>query len=420
MKIIHEYLDAFDLKYIHIGGDEVKLTDENKLIYAKFLSKLCDNLLAEGVKPGIWNDLFWKDQELCEPFNREVEIFDWHYCGHRKESIEFFVEQGFKKVYVCPCENSWIGFINHSYTAFRLSSTNEPVQHYEIEAFLNDGIECENYKEHNAFVTHWEATQGRDLWGQWSALARAGLYMTGDIANKEPNDEMIERAIFGRVTPYTSITRIIQAEIQTPLLDWARGIKETGSATLPFAIRRALFIPADFKSSLVNATYQSSFDHDAMNKAVDKCEALLKTWTPEGDFEERCFISMTSIISMMRAAFALNKAAADCDKYYSVAAEKQFSDPAEAKKLIFEFAEGFKAANEKIDAYRNDIARLINCTGHTATDLVRIDIIMDFVDSIVDYLEDYAMSDNFNRIALPAFECIIEWVVDLGLIEGRN
>jgi hypothetical protein len=126
---------------------------------------------------------------------------------------------------------------------------------------------------------------------------------------------------------------------------------------------------------------------------------------------------MTSIVSMMRAAFALHKAAADCGKTYSVAAEKQFSDPAEAKKLVIDFAEGFKAANAKIDAYREDLARLIECTGHTATDLLKLDVIMDLIDSLVDYLEDFAMTDTFDRIPLPAFEYVVDWIVSLAPLE---
>lgn len=417
MKIIHEYLDAFDLKYIHIGGDEVKLNDENKPVYAKFLAKLCDNLLAEGVKPGIWDDMLWSHNELCEPFSRDVEIFDWFYYAHRKTSIEYFVEQGFKHIYVCPCENSWIGFANHQFSSAWAKGDNIPVTNDEIEAFLNDGVECEAYKERNALITHWEASQGRDLWGQWSALARAGLFMTGDLKNQEQDDEKIERAIFGRVTPYTAITRTIQDEIHQPIIDWYAAANGKATVTQCSPLRRFLFIPNEFRSVLVNTAFRSLIDYDVINKAIDKCDALLKTWTPEGAFEERCFISMTSIVSMMRAAFALHKAAADCRKYYTVAAEKQFTEPDEAKKLVINFAEGFKAANEQIDIYREDILRLIECTGHTATDLLKLDVIMDLIDSLVDYLEDFAMTDTFDRIPLPAFEYLLDWIVCLSPLE---
>ncbi len=417
MNIIHEYLDAFDLKYIHIGGDEVKLTDENKPVYAKFLAKLCDNLLAEGVKPGIWDDMLWTHNELCEPFSREVEIFDWFYYAHRKTSIEFFVEQGFKNIFVCPCENSWIGFVNHQFSSVWAKGDNIPVATDEIEAFLNDGVECETYKERNALITHWEASQGRDLWGQWSALARAGLFMTGDLKNQEQNNEKIERAIFGKVTPYTEITRTIQNEIHQPVIDWIAKAKGKASIMQCSPLRRFLFIPNEFKNVLVNTAVESFIDYDVINKAIDKCDALLKTWTPEGAFEERCFISMTSIISLMRASFALHKAAADCGKYYTPAAEKQFSSPNEAKELVLKFVDGFKSASELIKVYKVDMARLIDCTGHTATDLVRLDYILSLINEFTTLLEEYVNNGKFSRIPLPAFQYLLNYIVDKDILD---
>ena len=111
LKIVHEYYEAFDTDYLHIGGDEAKLNDQNRPVYANFLSGLCDKLLAEGKKVAIWNDLLWEHQELVGPFSRDIEIFDWWYKGHRPMSIEFFRNAGFKNIIVCPCENSWVGFI---------------------------------------------------------------------------------------------------------------------------------------------------------------------------------------------------------------------------------------------------------------------------------------------------------------------
>jgi len=418
MKIIYDYLDAFEIKYIHIGGDEVKVTDENKPIYAKFLARLCDKLLSEGIKPAIWNDMLWAHKELCEPFSREVELFDWHYCGHRKESTEYFVEQGFKKVYVCPSENSWIGFIGQSYSAFRFDADREPVTHYEIEAFLSDGAELENYKERSALITNWEGTQGRDLWGQWSALARAGLYMTGDLKNREENDELIERAIFGLFPPYTQMLRTIKTETHIPLLELVKKNLPKASVNYTSSIRAALFIPSYFKDVMISASNKSFFDYELIGKVIDKCSDLLQSWTPEGAFEERCYNSIASVISLMRAAFALHKAAADCGKYYSVAAEKQFSASEEAKRLIIEFAKGFRAAKEKAVAYRADLARLIDCTGHTPTDLARIDIIMGFMDGIADYLESLVISDRFCLIPLPSFDGVVKWIAERELIES--
>ena len=426
MQIIHEYLDAFDLKYIHIGGDEVKLTDANKPIYAKFLAKLCDNLLAEGVTPGVWNDLIWAHPELCEPFSRDVEIFDWSYHGHRKGSVELFINEGFKNIYACPCENSWVGFINHQYESKWAGGDGIHVEPDEIEAFLSDFIENEKCTSPKALITHWEASQGRDLWGQWSALARAGLYMTGNLKYQEQNDEKIERAIFGRVTPYTEIARILREEIQCQV-----AIPGKTTITQLAFIRKTLFLPATFKEILYKASCGSEIkgynevyvascglhiDRDAIFAAIDKAEAKLKTWVPQNAFEERCFISMTSILSMTRAAFALHKAAANCEKYYTEAAKVQFTDPKKAKELVYKFSEGFKIAAENIKTYKVDIARLISVSGHTDTDLVRLDYTLELINKLTNFLESTANDEKFSRIPLPAFQYVLEYVVDNSIL----
>jgi hypothetical protein len=70
MDIVHQYTKYFPCGMVHIGGDETKLTEENKVPYAKFLAKICDNLLLEGIKPAIWNDMIWMDPELCQYFKK--------------------------------------------------------------------------------------------------------------------------------------------------------------------------------------------------------------------------------------------------------------------------------------------------------------------------------------------------------------
>ncbi len=413
MKIIHEFTDAFDIKYVHIGGDEVELTPETKPVYAEFLAKLCDNLLAEGIKPAIWNDMIWANKELCEPFSRDVEIFDWHYFGHRTESHKFFKEKGFKDVVACPCENSWVGFINHQFVAWWAKSEKIPVKPYEIEAFLADQVANEDDQTNlQGLITHWEATQGRDLWGQWSALARAGLYMKGELEAGEQNDEALEKALFGRVTPYTELTNLIQEEIHGAIINpGVTTVSTVGN------LRRALFTCPQFIDTVNKLAVDGAEYHDAVNTATEKAEKWLKAWEPQNEFEKHCVVSMNSILSMIRAANALSLAAASCKEYYTAAAELQFTEPQKAKELVHKFADGFKAVNERITAYKGDLKKLIDCTGHSDTDLIKLDITMDNINRIVACLEDYASEDKFKKLPLPTFKYVVEWAVNRDILE---
>jgi len=93
-----------------------------KVPYAKFLAKICENLLGEGITPAIWDDMIWWDQYLCEYIDRRVAIFDWNYYGHRPESPKFFRDLGFETVVACPSDNSWEGFICNQHVSGYLRS----------------------------------------------------------------------------------------------------------------------------------------------------------------------------------------------------------------------------------------------------------------------------------------------------------
>ena len=169
-------------------------------------------MLAEGLKPAIRNDMIWMEPELCEPFSRDVCIFDWNYYGHRPESVAFFKEQGFSGILVCPSDNSWEGVINRQRLCPHLKArTDWPVKPDEIEAFLDDAAQQPVY---SGFLTHWDNTAGRCMWPQWSAFARAALYMNGELDPGAECDEAIEQKLFGRITPYTEVTHLLQNDIQ--------------------------------------------------------------------------------------------------------------------------------------------------------------------------------------------------------------
>jgi hypothetical protein len=393
MRIVHEYLSAFDTTYIHIGGDEVELTPEEKVPYAKFLAKICKNLLDEGVTPAIWNDMIWWEPELCEYFDRRVAIYDWNYYGHRPESPRFFKEIGFESVVVCPCDNSWENFINRQWVSGYLKARRDiPVKINEVEAFFEDAAGENVY---NGMLTHWENTKGASLWGQWTAFARGGLYMTGKLAAREENDELIENLLFGRVTPYSEITHILQNDL--PYEPWF------GMA------RNALFSPSTMKKLYLHIMGMSSKTRPDFAGVAAKADTLLDTWTPQGDFENNCYLAMRATVAMIRASGAL-VSAIDLHSLYYEAAQQQFENPSKAREILEQMVEAFRKAAEEMRAYSAVHAAAIESTGHTRLDLTQLDASAMTADLLAELLEEAVT--ELDHIPLTRFERLVDFAVE--------
>ncbi|MBQ9768603.1 MAG: family 20 glycosylhydrolase [Clostridia bacterium] len=406
LKVVYEYLEAFDTDYIHIGGDEATLNDKNRPVYAEFLSNLCNELIADGKKIGIWADLLWQHKELVAPFSRDIELFDWWYYAHHAESIEFFKSEGFKNIIVCPSENSWAAFAGHQYARhWRSDEDQTPVTPDEVEAFLADGVKVLDDDKLYGMLTHWEATQGRDIWGQWSAIARSGLYMSGKL-DCENADEQIEKAIFGRITPSTEIMHIIQNEIHS-LFEFPGFVAK---------VRQSVFIKdMFFKGSMED---NDGRDKTALAEApIRKIEKLLEGWTPEGEFEKRVYLYLVSIAALLRATFALRGAFFAEKELYTKAAIKQFSSPEEAKELVIKFAEGFDKAAELNREYKAKLKDFIAVSAHTETDYIRLDMSYKYTADMSEFLRELAGSPDFAEIPLPSLSCILGWVMNRAVIE---
>ena len=408
LKIIYEYLEAFDTDYIHIGGDEVRLNEENRQLYAKFLSGLCDKLISDGKRVGVWNDLLWYHKELVAPFSREVEIFDWHYHGHRPESIEFFKKEGFKNIIVCPCENSWIGFIGHQFLRDWVTDDNKtPIESDEVEAFFTDMAEIGEEGNHQGLLTLWESTMGRDIWGQWSTIARAGLYMNGRFEAKKRNDEVIEKALFGRITPYTEIMYIIQKEIHSIFR----------SPEMVSYGRRMLFLKSVYLSEAKVSIENRDEYFEKAAAPIAKIEKLLEGWNTENEFEVRCKADLISVVGMMKATFAIKTAFGACRRLYTEAAIKQFSSPEEAGALALEFAAGFDTAAGLMREYRITLEKLISRTAHTETDLLRLDASIGYTEALSKLIKDRVSSPSFARIPLPTVNVLLLNLLEQQIIE---
>ncbi len=389
MGIVHEYTRAFPCGMIHIGGDETRLTEENKIPYAQFIAKICQNLLSEGIQPAIWDDMFWMDLPLCAYLDRRTFIFDWNYYGHRPESIEYFKNAGFSDIVVCPCDNSWEGFITYQHPSGHLKAHSEiPLLPDEIEAFLED---ARNVGVMGGLLTNWNNEHGRNMWAQWSTFARAALFMNGKLAVREQNDDLIEMALFGRITPYTKITKLLQTEI--PYNHYCS------------IMRNSLFF-RDYMQKIFGMAkahhFTSPYDYCAI---AAKVETLLDEWIPANDFERNCAMAMYGVAGTLRASSAILDAMNMYDKY-KTAARVQFDSPDTAAQIVARMSAQFRHAVTELVSFAAIHGKAIEGTGHNRIDMDFIMENADILAKIADMLDD--ARGEMERIPLPRFERMID------------
>jgi len=397
MNIVHEYCRHFECKMIHIGGDETRLTEETKMKYAEFLAKICKNLLDEGIQPAIWDDMIWMDQEMVKVFDRRTFIFDWNYYGHRPESIEYFRNEGFTDIVVCPCDNSWQNFITHQHLSGYLRARKDiPLQPDEVEAFFEDARNAELY---GGLLTNWNNETGRNMWMQWVTFARGGLYMSGKLDARERNDELIEMSLFGRITPYTEITYAIQNEIQ--------GDDRVWSWFGP--MRSSLFSPKTIITLYEKLKANREDFFYGFLPVIDKLEEKLHTWIPEGEFEVNCFNAVASTLEIIRASVFIMKAL-DAKKLYRRAAEVQFESPDSASMLLDRVAGEFRAAANEVSTAAALHATAIRPIGHTTNDLLRMQEVSNVLDDIADTID--ASNEAVSRIPLHRFDRVLDHAVN--------
>ena len=392
MQIVHEFTAAFPCGLIHIGGDETTLTEDTKMRYAEFLAKICKNLLDEGIQPAIWDDMLWMDPEMCTCFDRRTFLFDWNYYGHRPESIQFFKELGFRDIIVCPCDNSWEGFINYQRTTGHLKArTDIPIRPDEVEAFFADARKQDLL---GGFLTNWENTAGRNMWAQWVPIARSGLYMNGQLSAGSRDDEAIEKALFGHITPYTEITYALQEEIQRSDIDndWFQKMRDV------------LFQPKLLPSLLEKIRTENADFFLSFPPILDALQEKLDTWVPQGAFEANCAAAMAAVLAMIRAATAV-ATALHSYKCYAQAAKIQFVQPAEAAQILEQIIGAFHRAHSELCDAKAVFAAAIRPTGHTENDLLRMELTAGALEKTMDLLRAY--KGTIPRIPLPRFERIL-------------
>ncbi len=325
-KIIDDLIETFKSSYLHIGGDETTLSDEEKVLYCNFLSHLCEYVTAKGVNPCIWGDMLHDHPDIARDFNKNVAVFDWYYYGHRKSSLKFFKELGFKEIFACPCDEGWDGFIGvqHHSPWGKWPKDYEPIEFNEIEAFLKDAEELEI---DNALITNWENRNACNLWSQMDAIVRAGLYMCG----KDYLGSAIEECLFGKQTLHGKITYSLQ-KAQHAL--YMAVLNNHADDCLKCRIGEVVFDKAKFSAFMYIAPKIIDELKEDYQVGTEEAKSLLDLWTPSEAKETLCKASLKSSLWFAKTMYELLLFGAYGYADYREAALCQYEDFNKSVKLI--------------------------------------------------------------------------------------
>ncbi|WP_397326730.1 family 20 glycosylhydrolase [Paenibacillus sabuli] len=413
LTIVDDFIDMFATDVLHIGGDEVELEEAEQGAYARFLAALCHKLLDRGVRPGIWSDMIWMNPQLIDFFPKEVEVYDWNYYGHRSASLSMWKSKGFERIYACPCENSWEGFINAQRISGHLKSQLEPdVELDEIEAFLQDAVDTEI---RNGVITTWSHEYGNPFWAQLVPIARAGLFMSGDWVPGAPIDEQVELLLFGRHTPYTAVTRTLQTLVQKPLQD-LRSVLDPGTARKALYHRGKLFDLLDAAPD-IGPGLITSFE-----RALPAITEQLTAWTPASYREELCHMALELSVANIRAAIELLRVGSQASAHYKQAAELQYVNREESAACLRQAIRTFAPLLAAYDALAEVLDAVSEASGHSRSDAVRLqhrkqDIVhmIRGIERCISFVNGKA---DQGQLPLPAWKKYIRYCVMLQPIRG--
>ena len=117
--MVDDMLDCFSADTIHIGGDEVSCIGECPRcreggkardalpLYLRYYGRVLDRLRAAGRHGGIWGDMLLHHCEgpsatarkrFLAPLREKAVIYDWHYSGGGRSSLELFTKAGMRTV----------------------------------------------------------------------------------------------------------------------------------------------------------------------------------------------------------------------------------------------------------------------------------------------------------------------------------
>lgn len=402
--IIDETVAIFEPEYLHIGGDETALDEDEKKLYGEFLSRMCDYVTSKGIQPCIWGDMLYEHQNITEDFTKDVALFDWWYCSHRIESLEYFKEKGFKEIFACPSDQGWDGFIGvqrKSPWPNAMPKDDRDVLPFEVEAFLQD---AKDVGIDNGLFTNWEDRNGHNLWSQMAQIVRGGLFME----DKKFDEEDIENALFGRKTPFTKVSYLL-SEMQA-LLYKALPKKES-ETTLSCRISDAVYFKGHF-TALMNC---SPAIIDKIEKDFEDgfaiCKAELDKWQPIGSIEDRCYASLVATANYARTLFYLIKLGSHGYEAYHKAALLQFSDPQESLNQLNITIGICRELAAEVNNYRLCQTEALNRCGQQRTDIAKLKNLYKEVNSFRKSLEKLKKQlkpkDKTTLKVLPSFQMLL-------------
>jgi len=237
------------------------------------------------------------------------------------------------------------------------------------------------------------------MWAQWVPFARAALYMNGQWEAGSRDDEAIEKALFGRVTPYTEVTYILQEKVQRPDLPqkWFHDMRD------------CLFVPANLSALILRAAKEAPSFPEDIDQALTLIDEKLAAWTPETPFEERCLAGMYGASAIVSAANKVIKAGRGYQRYYLRASEMQFVSADVTAQLLGRVSGLFRAAAAEFETAALVFGAAVNGTGHSPNDIIFMRQNAGLLSRIAGLIDSYI--PTLSRIPLPRFERIIDRVV---------
>ena len=143
--MLNDLCDCFTSDVIHVGGDEVESIgtcptcrsgDEPRdafALYLEYFDRVLGVLEQRGRKGALWGDMLLEyvrgkstveRRALLRPFTSRSVIYDWHYSGGSRESLEFFADCGFTTIacsstHLCYSSALWPSQHNNQWELFR-------------------------------------------------------------------------------------------------------------------------------------------------------------------------------------------------------------------------------------------------------------------------------------------------------------
>ena len=402
--IIDEFIDCFNPSIIHIGGDEVSLSENEKEEYALFLSNMGSYLKEKNIQAGIWSDMLLNDRKICDKISKEnIIVFDWWYYGHREESSKILREYGFDNIVVCPGTQTWNGIVATQHKCpwrAELSwDSSIDIHPEEVEAFIEDSAKS---GVSDVMLCDWENYFGHTLWNGAHTIARCGCF----INEKGVDDLTLSHTIFGKETPYMEAIHLL-TEVQH------KYIKQCEKLPGRFLTHQRgvdfIFEERAFSKFFLCGEYFSKELADEFYNASEKVENLLDNWDAKTDIEILCKNNLKFACVFARAISASINISNAKREDYKEAALIQFSDAKKYDMLMNSVISDFEKLS---DMYVNLIETLetaIYGTGHTADDIKALNDMREKVNTLCQELKKYTSDGEYytKGIALRSWQCLI-------------